>query len=164
MRLWATILVLGFNGLAYAGNSALSQTSAVPAGERVANYLQAVMSTAGELVTAQSPGDMFSPKEPFHFAFDYDPERQVIDVYIIGKLENADDVKGILESAQKLVFRLNDKLQKNFSVTLKPEDLSMDYLNNKSGKVIVKFVNGEYIDKTKGVVESAPTAVSTRTN
>jgi hypothetical protein len=161
MRLWLVVLFIGFNGLAYAGNSALSQTSPVPTGERVANYLQAVMSTAGELVTAQSPGDMFSPKEPFHFAFDYDQERQVIDVYIVGKLENADDVKGIMESAQKLVFRLNDKLQKNFGVTLKPEDLSMDYLNNRTGKVIVKFTNDQYIDKTVAVT---PTISATKTN
>lgn len=158
----AILMVL--NGLVYAGNVALSQASTVPTGERIANYLQAVMFSAGEVVTARSPGDIFSPKEPFHLAFNYDPEARVIDVYITGKLEKAEDIKPVFDLTQKLVLRLNDKIQKFYRVTLKVEDLSMDYLNVERGKVIMKFMNGQYVDKTSTRVVSTPTISSTQTN
>ena len=145
------------SGFAYAGDTALSQAAAVPAGERVANYLQAIMFSAGEVVTARSSGDIFSPIEPFRVAFNYDPEAQVIDVYITGRLEKAEEIKPVMELTQKLIFRLNDKIQKFYGVTLKPEDLSIDYLNVNSGKVVVKLVDGKYTDKTTQEMVSTPT-------
>src|ERR1700677_4684261 len=108
--IFLTVLML-LSGFVYAGNVALSQTSTIPVGERIANYLQGVMSSAGEVVTARSPGDMFSPKDPFHLAFNYDPEAQEIDVYITGKLEKSEDIKPIFELTQQLVLRLNGKIQ-----------------------------------------------------
>jgi len=165
-QMWFLFLVIlmFLNGLVYAGNAALSQASTVPTGERIANYLQAVMFSAGEMVTARSPGDIFSPKEPFHLAFNYDPEAPAIDVYITGKLEKAEDIKPIFELTQKLILRLNNKVQKFYGVTLKAEDLSMDYLNVERGKVIMKFVNGQYVDKTSTETVPTPTISSTQTN
>ncbi|SRR5665213_74558 len=160
--LLAALMVL--RGSVYAGNAALSQASAVPTGERIANYLQAVMFSAGEVVTARSPGDIFSPKEPFHLAFNYDPEAQMIDVYITGKLEKAEDIKTIFDLTQKLILRLNDKIKKFYGVNLRVEDLSVDYLNVERGKVIMKFFNGQYIDKTSTEAVLTPTISSTQTN
>ncbi|HXL73748.1 MAG TPA: hypothetical protein VN963_09000 [bacterium] len=156
-------VLIVLNGVVHAGNAALSQSSTVPAGERIANYLQAVMSSAGEVVTARSPGDIFSPKDPFQLAFNYDPEAQVIDVYITGKLEKAEDIKPIFDLTQKLVLRLNDKIQKFYGVTLQVEDLSVDYLNVDSGKVIMKLVNGQFVDKTSSEAVSTPTISSNKT-
>ena len=150
-------LLMFLTGVLYAGNDALSQTSAVPTGERIANYLQGVMTSVGEMVNAKNPGDIFSPKEPFYLSFDYDPEHQVIDVYITGKLENPQDIQPVIELTQKLVLRLNPKLQKYYGVTLKSEDLSMDYLNVNNGKVLVKWVNGQFVDKTKNIIILTPT-------
>lgn len=158
------VFLMVFGDSVYAGNVALSQFSTVPAGERIANYLQAVMFSAGEVVTARSPGDIFSPKEPFRLAFNYDPEAQVIDVYITGKLEKTEDVKPIFDLTQKLILRLNDKIQKFYGVTLKAEDLSMDYLNVERGKVIMKFLNGRYVDKTSTEAAPTPMISSTQTN
>ena len=148
----------------YAGDAALAQASTVPAGERIANYLQAVMSSAGEVITARSPGDMFSPKEPFHLAFNYDPESQVIDVYITGKLEKSEEIKPIFDLTQQLILRLNGKILKFYGVTLKAEDFSMDYLNLNSGKVIMKLADGHYIDKTGHETDSTPTISPTKSN
>jgi len=145
----------------YAGDAALARASTVPAGERIANYLQAVMSSAGEVITARSPGDMFSPKDPFYLAFNYDPEAQEIDVYITGKLEKSEEIKPIFELTQQLILRLNGKIQKFYGVTLKAEDFSMDYLNLNSGKVVMKLVDGHYIDKTGPETESTPTISTT---
>jgi hypothetical protein len=103
------------SGLAYAGNAALSQALSVPAGERIANYLQTVMSPVGEVVTAWSPGDVFSPKDPFHLAFNYNPETRVINIYLTGKLEKSEDIKPIFDLTQKLILRLNGKIQKIWS-------------------------------------------------
>jgi hypothetical protein len=148
----------------YAGNAALAQASTVPAGERIANYLQAVMSSAGEVITARSPGDMFSQKDPFHLAFNYDPESQEIDVYITGKLEKSEEIKPIFELTQQLILRLNGKIQKFYGVTLKAEDFSMDYLNLNSGKVAMKLVDGHYIDKTGPETDSTPTISPAKLN
>jgi len=142
----------------------LSQAAVVPTGERIANYLQEVMSSACEVVTARSPGDIFSPKEPFRLAFNYDPEAQVIDVYVTGKLEKAEDIKTIFDFSQKLVLSLNDKVQKFYGVTLKATDLSMDYLNVTNGKVMMKLVNGKYTDKTMDTEVAKPTASTAEKN
>lgn len=158
----AVLIVLGDS--VYAGNTALSQAVTVPTGERIANYLQAVMFSAGEVVTARSPGDVFSPKEPFHLAFNYDPEAQMIDVYVTGKLEKTEEIKPIFDLTQKLILHLNDKIQKFYGVTLNAKDLSMDYLNVEKGKVIMKLVNGQYVDKTLAEAVSTPTISSTQTN
>jgi hypothetical protein len=164
IRVLFVVILTVLRGSVYAESAVLSQASTVPAGERIANYLQAVMFSAGEVVTARSPGDIFSPKEPFHLAFNYDPEAQMIDVYITGKLEKAEDIKPIFDLTQKLILRLNDKVQKFYGVTLKVEDFSMDYLNVERDKVIMKFLNGQYIDKTSTEAISTPTISSTQTN
>lgn len=164
IRVLFLVVLMVLGDTVYAGNAALSQALTVPTGERIANYLQAVMFSAGEVVTARSPGDIFSPKEPFHLAFNYDPESQVIDVYITGKLEKAEDIKPIFDLTQKLILRLNDKIQKFYGVNLKVEDLSMDYLNVERGKIIMKFLNGQYVDKTSTETVLTPTISSTQTN
>jgi hypothetical protein len=161
MKITAFLLLTLLTASAQAGNPALSQTSAVPAGERVANYLQALMTSAGEMVTAKSAGDIFSPKDTFHLSFNYDPEAQVIDVYLTGKLEKAEDIKPIFDLTQKLILRLSDKIQKYYGVTLKAEALSMDYLNLNSGKVILKLVNGQYMDRTTPETVAAPAVMAT---
>jgi hypothetical protein len=156
-------ILMVVNGVVYASNPALAQISNVPTGERVVNYLQALMTSAGEMVNARTSGDIFAPKKPFHLAFDYDSEHQVIDVYIVGEYEKSEEIKPIFDLTQKLIFRLNDKIQKFYGVTLKPEDLSMDFVNVNSGKVLMKLVNGQYIDKTVGESASTPTISPTTT-
>jgi hypothetical protein len=153
------LVLMVLNGPVYAGNPALAQTSNVPTGERVANYFQALMTSAGEMVNAREDGDIFAPKKPFHLAFDYDPERQVIDVYIVGAYEKAEEIKPIFDLVQKLIFRLNNKVQKFYGVTLKPEDLSMDFINVNSGKVVMKLADGKYVDKTTEDISFTSTIV-----
>jgi len=158
------LILMAVNGFAYAGNAALAQVSNVPMGERVVNYLQALMTSAGEMVNAREGGDIFAPKKPFHLAFDYDSEHQIIDVYIVGEYEKSEEIKPIFDLTQKLIFRLNDKIQKFYGVTLKPEDLSMDFVNVNSGKVLMKLVNGQYVDRTVGESILTPTISPTKTN
>ncbi len=149
MKLSFFILCLLSGSVLYAGNVALSEKSMVPVGERIANYLQAVMVPAGAAVDAKNPGDVFNPRDPYRLSFNYDPEGQVIDVYLTGGSDNIDEIKNRFVLTQELILKLNRKIEKYYGVTLKAEDLSMDYLNVKTGKIMLKWVDGQYIDKSQ---------------
>lgn len=151
------MLVL-LNRSVWAGNVALSQTQAVPAGERIANYLQAVVQSEGDIINFKDKGDVFSGHLPHRFAFNYDPDQQVIDGYVIGDLDQVKDIERMLDLTRKLVLSLNKKIQKYYGVTLKDDDLTLDYFNVKLGQEVVKYANGQYIDNSKNL-QPTPTPV-----
>ncbi len=142
----------------WAGNASLSQTQAVPAGERVANYLQAVVQSEGDIINFRNKGDVFSGHAPHRFSFNYDPDQQVIDGYVIGDLDDVSDIEKMLDLTRKIVLSLNKKIQKYYGVKLEDNDLVLDYFNVKIGQEVVKYTNGQYIDNGKNLVPT-PTPV-----
>jgi hypothetical protein len=148
---------LFFSSTAYAGNAKLSERALMPRGERIANYLQSVVSSASELVNAKNQGDIFGGHTPDRFSFNYDPDEQVIDVDVLGGLESYDSAQKMLELTQKLIFSLNRKIEKYYGVTLTTDDLAMVYFNTMTGSSIAKFENGQYIDKLKDRTLLSPT-------
>ena len=143
------ILFFLSSSVLYAGNVALSEKTSVPVGERIANYLQAVIFSASQIVGDRSGGDMFSGHEDQRFSFNYDPEQQVIDVYVVGNLESVSDIEKRLDFTQKLILGLNQKIKKYYGVELGVNDLEIDYFNRKYGQEVVKYKDGKYIDKSK---------------
>jgi len=153
--LFLSLWLLG--SAAQAGEAALSETTAVPKGERIANYLQSVITSAGQLVNAKNPGDIFSPKTPQSFSINYDPAEQVIDVDVLGDLDNFQTAQKMLDLTQQLVLSLNKKIEKYYGVTLTGKDLAMVYINAKAGALIAKYSNGKYEDELQGKALPVPT-------
>jgi hypothetical protein len=154
------LALLFLSSSAYAGNAKLAERSSVPTGERIANYLQAVVSSASELVNAQNQGDLFGGHTPDRFSFNYDPDNQVVDVDVVGGLETYADARKMLELTQKLVFSLNRKIEKYYGVTLTTDDLTMVYFNAKTGSSVAKYEKGQYIDKLKEQPYLTPTPMN----
>src|ERR1035441_8641173 len=85
-RVKAIFLVLGMTlltvGFADGGNDALAQPQTVTAGERVAQYLQSLMISAGAILEARKPGDLLNSPEVYRVGVVYEPVEKVIDLSV----------------------------------------------------------------------------------
>lgn len=132
-------------GSVHAGNDALAVVQPVPAGERAANYLQILLTSASQIIATQNSGGLFSDHEPYRVAVTYNPESKVIEASVVGTKDQLDDAKAVLDIVEKLILSFNKRLQRNFGVTLSETDLYMDYLNARTSKSIVKYKDGKYL-------------------
>src|SRR5271154_4145305 len=142
---WIFILFfLLFTGFAHAGNDSLAQTQAVPTGERVANYLQTMLTTVGQLLSIKHPPGLFDNGDIFRTTVLYDSENKLIEVSLIGTKNNLDIIKALLEFTKNEIMSFNKKLHENFGTTLAETDLEMSYLNVLSNKTLLRYKNGQY--------------------
>ena len=150
----AIFLVLGMTlltvGFADGGNDALAQPQTVTAGERVAQYLQSLMISAGAILEARKPGDLLNSPEVYRVGVVYEPVEKVIDLSVVGSQGDPQSARRMLELTRGLVLSFNKKLEKNFGVTLRDDDIIMDYLDAKTSRIILKFRDGHFLDPPQG--------------
>jgi hypothetical protein len=143
-------LLAGFSalfvvGLAWAGNDSLAVTQTVPAGERVANYLQNYLGMIYTVVEAKNSGGLFEGPQTYRVVVSYDPDQKNLDVTLIGSQQDPQVIQRTMDVMRKITLKLNPKLQKDFGVTLQDGDLSMDYLYAKTGQVLDRYRDGKYL-------------------
>lgn len=138
----------------------------VPFGERVANFLQAHMTTIGTVVEAKNVGGLLEEGQTYRVVVTWDPEQKCLDVSLIGTKQDPQTVQNMLETLRKIILGLNPKLKRNFGVTLQDHDLSMDYLYAKSGKVLLRYKDGNFITGpfSSATQVSQPTPIETKTH
>ena len=144
-----TWLVLGWAflaGMASGQNADLSKARPVPAGERVAAYLQTYFEKIGTVVEAKSSRDLFGGSKTYRVLVVYDPDQQGLEVTVMGGDDDPAVGQSMLDTARDIILKLNPKLQKYFEVTLQASDLSMDYLCAKNGKVLVQYRDGKFLE------------------
>jgi len=132
-------------GVVWAGNDGLAVTQTVPAGERVANYLQNYLGTIYTVVEAKSSGGLFDGPQTYRVVVGYDPDQKNLDVTLVGAQQDPKVIEHMMDVMRGIALRLNPKLQKNFGVTLRDGDLSMDYLYAKTGHVMERYREGKYL-------------------
>lgn len=141
---------------ARAGNDLLSQPQTVTTGERVANYLQSLMISAGAILEAKNPGDLLNAPEFYRVGVTYNPEEKVLEIAVVSNQDDPKTAKQKLEMTQKVILSFNKRLQGIYGVTLAENDLWMDYLDAKSGKILLKYRDGKYSEPPSS--EATPTA------
>jgi hypothetical protein len=139
------LLSLGIS-LAWAGNEGLALPQQVPAGERVANYLQAYWAKIGALVEAKTGGDILGGFQTYKVVVDYDPEKKVLEVSLVGMSRDKKIAQQMLEAVKQIILKLNPKIEKRFGVTLQEGDLSMEYLYAKSGETLLRYQDGHFVE------------------
>jgi len=152
-KLWLALVLVLTQTPVFSQNAGLAKTGSVPAGERVAHYLQIYFEKIGTVVETKSSGGLFGGSKTYRVLVLYDPDRQGLEVTVIGGEDSRAVGQSMLDAARGIILKLNPRLQKYFEVTLQETDLSMDYLCAKNGQVLVRYRDGKYKDN-----EPAPTA------
>lgn len=156
---WAAGVLFLAAGWAAAGNSGLASLQRVPAGERVANYLQAYLTTIGTIVESENSGGILEGARTYRVVAAYDPDQEAMEITLIGMQRDPATLREMLGVVRKIILKLNPKLRKNFGVTLGEGDFRMTYLYAKSGQVLMRYPEG---DAPQGAppVKASPTASS----
>jgi hypothetical protein len=144
-------------GLAWSANDNLGASDSVPVGERVAGYLQT-------MVTATTQAMLLKPQtkypnlklEPIRATIIYNPDEETLDVTLVGSLQDVDAVKEDFNFIRKLILGFNKKLDYYYEVTLTDEDINLEYHNVPQNKTILKYENGLYTTPEKGKEEETP--------
>ena len=155
----AALLISLGAGPAWAGNDLLSKPQPVTAGERVANYLQSLMISAGAILEAKNPGDLLNAPEFYRVGVTYNPEEKVLEIAVVGNQGDPKTVRQKLELTQKIILSFNKRLQRIYGVTLAENDFWMDYLDAKSGQILLKYRDGQYSEAS--APETTPAASPT---
>ncbi len=150
LKLSLFICVLLFSGFAYGANDSLGAWDSVPVGERVANYLQ-IMVTATLQALPLKPQTKYPnlDKEPIRFTILYNPDEEALDVTLVGSLDDTGAVKADFTFMRKLILGFNKKLDYYFEASLTDEDINLEYHNVPKNKTILKYENGLYTTPEK---------------
>lgn len=149
------LLALASRG--FSGNDQLGEAQTITTGERVAYYLQSQMILASGIQETKDSGDLLNPGDVLRVAVTYEPTRKVIEISVVGNRKDVEKAQERLEALQKVILKLNKKIQVNFGVTLALGDISMDYLDAKTGKIVLRCRDGKFLDPSGNVVEAEAT-------
>ncbi len=152
MRKTLLLLALGFTlaGMAFAQDEALSARDSVPAGERLASYLQSYFNTFSSL-EALKPG-----QEPLRANIFYNPGAQIITVLVVGSLTDPEEAKPILTTALKVLMQSAKNVKNSYGFTLSEKDLALLYFSAGSRKSILTLKAGAWTEAVTAV--DTPTA------
>jgi hypothetical protein len=132
-------------GLAQAANEDLETQEASYLGERVAFYLQTLVTGVSQTMAIKPSGAMPAlNQEPYRATVTYDPAMEAIDVSLVGTQSDPATVKAILEFTKKMIMGFNNKLNYNYGIVLEEEDIDMEYLNVIENKTILRYQGGFY--------------------
>ncbi len=154
MRLRQTLFLgaaLLLAGLSHAANDSLGAWDSVPVGERVASYLQTMVTAALQALPLK-PRTQYPNlnQEPIRVTILYNPDGENLDVTLVGSLEDAEAVKADFSFMRRLILGFNKKLDYYFEVSLSDEDINLEYHNVPKNKTILKYENGLYTTPEKG--------------
>ncbi len=144
-RLILAMAFLAGTAATYAGNDALSQPSPAPLGERVAVYLQMMMSVDSVIWEQSHPAGM-DYREAVHMAVNYEPAEQLIGVSVVGTQDDLKYVQALLGKIQKALLSFNKKIKNDYGVELSEQDFSFAYLNVKTGRIVMRLKSGQGVD------------------
>lgn len=167
MTIWkatiAFLLVFALGHRALAGNNALSQPQTITTGERVAAYLQSLMIPISAILEAKRPGDLLNPRGIYRVGVTFDPQEKVLDVSVVGNRDDLDSARKELEMTRDLLLSFNKKITRNFGIALGENDLAMDYLDVKMGKIILRYHDGKFETPSEASALKTPEPQSTPT-
>lgn len=152
----AALMISLVAGSAQAGNDLLSQPQTVTTGERVASYLQSLMISVGAILEVKNSGDLLNGPEFYRVGVTYNPDEKVLEIAVVCNQGDPKIARQKLELTQKVILSFNPRLQKIYGVTLSEKDLWMDYLDAKSGRILLKYRDGKYVEPS--FTEATPTA------
>lgn len=140
-----------------AANENLGAWDSVPVGERVAGYLQTMVTATTQAMLLKPQTKYPNSKiEPIRVTIIYNPDEETLDVTLIGSLEDADAVKEDFTFIRKLILGFNKKLDYYYEVTLTDEDINLEYHNVPKNTTILKYENGLYTTPEKGKEDEMP--------
>lgn len=147
MKLLKTVLALGLLAAplpVHAANEDLETVEAPVLGERVAIYLQTMVTAVSQTLAVKPSANKALNLEPFRPTVTYDFDLMAIDVSLVGTQTDETTVKAIMEFARKLILGFNKKLDYNFGITLENEDIDIEYQNVLKNRVILRYQGGFY--------------------
>ncbi|HUO58153.1 MAG TPA: hypothetical protein VMV05_08245 [bacterium] len=146
MSLTKWVLIVSLTGIlpAFAANDDLETQEAAYLGERVASYLQTMVTGVSQTMAIKPGANAALNKEPYRATVTYDPAMEAIDISLVGTQSDPATVKEILEFTKKMVLGFNSKLDYNYGIVLGEEDIDMEYLNVLENKTILRYQGGFY--------------------
>jgi hypothetical protein len=137
-KILLAVALFAFASGVKAGNDALSQASPAPLGERVANYLQSMMTIKEAIWDQYHPSDM-DYREEIHLAVSYEPAEKLIGVSVIGGQDDVKYVQALLERVRKTMLSFSRKIKSDYGIELTEADFSLAYLDVKTGNIILRM-------------------------
>lgn len=147
MKFKKTIFILGLCLVSlptFAANEDLETIEAPALGERVATYLQTMVTAVSQTLAIKPSSNKAINLEPFRATVTYDFDLMAIDISLVGTQTDEATVKAIMEFARKLVLGFNKKLDYNFGITLENEDIDIEYQNVLEDRIILRYQGGFY--------------------
>ncbi len=147
MRPLRTLLVLGLL-LAplstFAANEDLETVEAPALGERVAGYLQTMVTAVAQTLSIKPSTNKALDLEPFRASVTYNFDLMAIDISLVGTQSDEVTVKAIMEFTRKLILGFNKKLDYNFGIILEDQDIDIEYQNVLEDRIILRYQGGFY--------------------
>lgn len=140
-----------------AGNNGLAEVRPVPVGERVAAYLQGYLTKIFTVLETKNSGGFFDGTQTYRAVVAYDPDAKNLDITLVGTQQDTKVIDHMMGVMRQIILKLNPKLQKDYGVTLQDGDLSMDYLYAKTGQVLERYRDGDYLGPLSSVQDAPST-------
>lgn len=128
----------------FAANEDLETVEAPALGERVASYLQTMVTAVSQTLAIKPSSNKALNLEPFRATVTYNFDLMAIDISLVGTQSDEITVKAILEFTRKLILGFNKKLDYNFGITLEDQDIDVEYQNVLEDRVILRYQGGFY--------------------
>jgi hypothetical protein len=129
---------------ALAANDDLETVEAPALGERVATYLQTMVTAVSQTMAIKPSSNPSLNQEAYRATVTYNFALEAIDVSLVGTLTDKKKVKDIIEFTQKLLLGFNKKLDYNFGITLEDQDINVEYQNVLENRIILQYQGGFY--------------------
>ena len=145
MSLKKTVFILGMLLAvfpAFAANEDLETVEAPALGERVATYLQTMVTAVSQTMAIKPSSNQALNQEPYRATVTYNFGLMAIDVSLVGTQADKKKVKDIIEFTKKLLLGFNKKLDYNFRITLEEQDINIEYQNVLENRTILQCQGG----------------------
>ena len=129
---------------AFAANEDLETVEAPALGERVASFLQTMVTAVSQTMTIKPASNPALNQEPYRATVTYNFGLMAIDVSLMGTQTDKKKVKDIIEFTKKLLLGFNKKLDYNFGITLEEQDIDIEYQNVLENRTILRYQGGFY--------------------
>ncbi|SRR5260221_1189615 len=129
---------------AFAANDDLETVEAPTLGERVATYLQTMVTAVSQTMSIKPSVNPALNQEPYRVTVTYNFGLEGIDVSLVGTQTDKKTVKAIIEFTRKLILGFNKKLDYNFEITLQEQDINIEYQNVLENRIILQYQGGFY--------------------
>ena len=127
---------------ALAANEDLETVEAPALGERVASFLQTMVTAVSQTMAIKPSSNQALNQELYRATVTYNFGLMAIDVSLVGTQTDNKKVKDIIEFTKKLILGFNKKLDYNFGITLEEQDINIEYQNVLENRTILQCQGG----------------------